>query len=252
MLSIQNLTVNHGTLTALSDVSVSIQAGQWLMIAGANGAGKSTFVHAIAQSVPYQGIIRYQGRDIKTMRPNEIAREIAFLSQRHQVNYAFTVEEVVTLGRFAHRQGFFSATDAQGERKVHAALEMTGMLALKDQSMLTLSGGEVQRTFLAQVFAQDPNLIILDEPTNHLDLKYQKQTFELIQEWITQPNRAAVSVVHDIGMARAFGTHAMLLERGKMIAYGDNRTVLSRNNLMNAYGMDVEGWMRTIFAQWEA
>ena len=72
--------------------------------------------------------------------------------------------------------------------------------------MLTLSGGELQRTFLAQVLAQDPKLLLLDEPTNHLDLIYQKQIFALIGSWLREPGRAVVSVVHDLSLARSFGT----------------------------------------------
>ena len=135
--------------------------------------------------------------------------------------------------------------------KVQAALEMTGMLPFRHQSVLTLSGGELQRTFLAQIFAQDPNLILLDEPTNHLDLKYQKETFGLIDAWVKQPGRAALSVVHDISLARAYGTHAMLLHQGRLVAYGGNREVLSRPNLEAVYAMDVHGWMREILTQWE-
>jgi len=251
MLKIQHLAVRYGSLTVLDDINLTLEAGQWLMVAGPNGAGKSTLIHAISRGVPYRGEVYYRGRNIKEMRPLSLAREIGVLAQSHQVGYAFTVEEVVNLGRYAHRKGRLSFTDEQGEEKVHAALEMTGMSPLKRQSVLTLSGGELQRTFLAQVFAQDPNLILLDEPANHLDLKYQKQMFELISAWVRQPGRAVLSVVHDISLARAYGTRAMLLNQGKMVANGDNREVLSRENLEAVYAMDVHGWMREMLAQWE-
>lgn len=252
MLQVGNLTVRHHTLTALDSLSFILHAGEWLMVAGPNGAGKSTLVQAIAQSVAYEGTILYRQRNIQSMRPHLRAREIGFLAQSHQVGYAFTVEEVVNLGRYAHRQGFFAQTDPAGERRVADALAMTGMLALKDQSVLTLSGGELQRTFLAQIFAQNPNLLILDEPTNHLDLKYQKQMFEMIGQWLQQPDRAAISVVHDINLARAFGTHALLLDGGKRVAFGENRAVLSRDHLQAVYGMDVQGWMCKLLTQWDA
>jgi len=251
MLNVRGLTVRYGSLTVLDDISFSLGAGQWLMVAGPNGAGKSTLIHSISKGIPYRGEIFYQDRNIKDIRPLPLAREMGVLSQSHQVGYAFTVEEVVNLGRYAHRKGRLSFTDDQGEKKVNAALEMTGMSPLRRQSVLTLSGGELQRTFLAQVFAQDPNLILLDEPANHLDLKYQKQTFELIDTWVKQPGRAAISVVHDISLARAYGTHAMLLNQGALVAYGENREVLSRENLESVYAMDVHGWMREMLEQWE-
>ena len=250
MLTVRNLTVRHGALTALDGLNFTLEEGQWLMVVGPNGAGKSTLVHAVAQSVPYQGEVLYRGRDVRAMRPSAMAREIGILSQSHQVGYAFTVEEVVTLGRYAHRRGLLSLPDEEGEQKVQAALDMTGMTPLRRQSVLTLSGGELQRTFLAQIFAQNPNLILLDEPTNHLDLPYQKRTFELIRQWLQKPGRAAVSVVHDVNLARAFGTHAMLLHQGKLVAFGNNRDVLSRENLQAVYGMDVQAWMCALLAQW--
>jgi len=251
MLNAKHITVRYGSLTVLNDVSFELNEGQWLMVAGPNGAGKSTLIHAISKGIHYQGEVYYQGKNVKAMRPAALAKEMGVLSQSHQVGYAFTVEEVVNLGRYAHRKGRLSFSDEEGQEKVDAALEMTGMSPQRRQSVLTLSGGELQRTFLAQVFAQDPNLILLDEPANHLDLKFQKQMFELIDIWVKQPGRAVISVVHDISLARAYGTHALLLHQGSLVAHGNNREVLSRENLQAVYAMDVHGWMREMLDQWK-
>ena len=115
---------------------------------------------------------------------------------------------------------------------------------------LTLSGGELQRTFLAQVLAQNPKLLLLDEPTNHLDLIYQKQIFALIGQWLQTPGRAVVSVVHDLSLARAFGTDALLMDSGRKIALGRANDVLTPANLDRVYGMDVAAWMRGLYSQW--
>lgn len=250
MLEVANLSVRYGSLQVLDSVSFALPAGQWLMVAGPNGAGKSTLLSAVAQGLSYSGTVRIDGRDAAKIRPLSLARELGVLSQTHQVGYAFTVEEVVNLGRYAYRRGRLSFSDGEGEDKVRLALEMTGMLPLRRHSVLTLSGGELQRTFLAQLFAQDPRLILLDEPANHLDLKYQKQMFDLIGEWAKQPGRAVVSVVHDIAMARSYGTCALLMDRGRQVALGGTREVLSPENLQRVYGMDVQGWMRDMLARW--
>lgn len=250
MLELERVTVRHGSRTVLRDVNLQLEDGDWLMVAGPNGAGKSTLIQAIAQGVAYEGAIRYRGHDLRAMRAAARSRRIGVLSQKHQVSYPFTVEEVVALGRFAHRRGMLFPRDEGGARMVCDALEMTGLADLRDHSVLTLSGGELQRTFLAQVFAQDPELIVLDEPTSYLDLKYQKRTFELIQTWLQTPGRAALSVVHDLSLARTFGTRAMLLHQGVVVACGCNRAVLNRQNLMAVYGMDVQGWMTTLLSQW--
>ena len=117
--------------------------------------------------------------------------------------------------------------------------------------MLTLSGGELQRTFLAQVFAQNPQVLILDEPANHLDLIYQKHIFSLVKDWLKEPGRAVLSVVHDLSLARRYGTHALLLHGGKCIAQGRMREVLTPENLDKVYGMDVYKWMRELLGQWD-
>ena len=117
--------------------------------------------------------------------------------------------------------------------------------------MLTLSGGELQRTFLAQLFAQNPRVLLLDEPTNHLDLVYQKQVFELIGAWLKTPGRAVASVVHDLSLARAYGSHALLLDAGKTRAYGEIADVFTPTHLDAAYDMDVSAWMHGLLNQWQ-
>ena len=117
--------------------------------------------------------------------------------------------------------------------------------------MLTLSGGELQRTFLAQIFAQNPQILILDEPTNHLDLVYQQRTFELINEWLKTPGRAVISVVHDLNLAKAYGTSVLLLNHGKTVSHGTPNEALSAETLMSVYNMDVQKWMKTMLSQWE-
>ena len=251
MLQGNHVTVRYGDHTVLHDVSFRLQAGQWLMLAGPNGAGKSTLIEAIAQGVPYTGSIELAGRDIRSLKPSQLAQRIGVLSQKNSVGYAYSVEEVVGLGRYAHRAGFLTGKRPEDTEKVEQALEMTGLTELRRASMLTLSGGEVQRVFLAQVFAQDPQILILDEPANHLDLNYQQQIFSLIREWLKKPERAVLSVVHDLSLARYYGTHAVLLDQGHCVAGGIIGEVLTSENLNRVYGMDVGAWMSGLLSQWK-
>ena len=251
MLKVENLTVAYGALTIVDRLSFGLQPGQWLMIVGPNGAGKSTLVNAISQGVGYTGSVLFNGADVARLRPAQLARKMGVLMQSHNVNYAFTVEDVVRLGRYAYTQGLFSGPGDEDLRKIEDALEQTGMAPLRRQSVLTLSGGELQRTFLAQLLAQDPQLLILDEPANHLDLQYQKQIFELVRDWITQTGRSVISVVHDLSLARAYGTQAMLMHHGKRVALGPVNDVLTRENLNEVYALDVFDWMHSLLAQWK-
>jgi len=251
MLEIQHVTVRYGDLTIVNNASVSVREGQWLMLAGPNGAGKSTLVGAISQGVPYTGSILYEGQNLTQMKPARIAQNIGILAQSHSVAYSFSVEEIVKLGRYSYSTGVFGTTSDEDQEKIDQALEMTGLLPLRNQSVMTLSGGELQRTFLAQIFAQDPNLLILDEPTNHLDLVFQKQIFELIGEWLKTPGRAVVSVVHDLSLARAYGSHALLLSQGTVVASGPIAAVLTRGHLQDVYGIDVYYWMQQMLSEWK-
>ena len=251
MLKAERVTVCCDGQVIVDDLSFALEAGQWLMLVGPNGAGKSTLIRAIAQGVPYTGSITLDGRDIRAYKPAQLAQRIGVLSQQHSVGYAYSVEEVVSLGRYAHTAGFLSGGDAEGKARVEEALEMTGLAHLRHASVLTLSGGELQRTFLAQVFAQNPQILMLDEPANHLDLVYQKHIFSLIGEWLKTPGRAVMSVVHDLSLARRYGTHALLMDHGQSVAQGTIPETLTKKNLQAVYGMDVFGWMREMYAQWQ-
>lgn len=251
LLDAKNLTVRYGNLTIVEDISFSLEEGQWLMLVGPNGAGKSTIVNAISQGTSYSGNVHYLGKDLKKYKSNELARHMGVLTQSHSVGYSFTVGEVVRLGRYAYAPGIFSSRHDEDETLVAEAMEMTGISPIANQSVLTLSGGELQRTFLAQLFAQNPRILILDEPTNHLDLVYQKQIFELIRNWLASHGGAVISVVHDLSLAKAYGTHALLLDKGKTLSFGSVDEVFTPTHLDKAYGINVQEWMLQMLSQWQ-
>ncbi|MBO4914717.1 MAG: ABC transporter ATP-binding protein [Oscillospiraceae bacterium] len=251
MLDVKGLSVRFGALEIVKGVNFSVDEGEWLMIVGPNGAGKSTIVSAISQGVAYSGEVLFRGKNVREFKPHMLARHIGVLSQNHSVGYAFSVEDVVRLGRYAYSPGVFSRRTDGDERAVSTALELTGLRELASQSVLTLSGGELQRAFLAQVFAQEPELLILDEPTNHLDLVYQKQIFSLIRRWCAEPGRAVISVVHDLSLARLYGSSAALLDNGRIAASGALSEVLTDSLLQKVYHMNVKEWMQSLLRQWE-
>lgn len=250
MLEVRNLSVRYGHAEILRDVSFSVAPGQWWMIVGPNGAGKSTIVRALAQNAPYTGTILLNGENARRLSPARRARDMGILMQNHALNYAFTVDQIVRLGRYAHG-GFLSSRAADDEARVDEALRLTGLTAQRHQSALTVSGGELQRAFLAQLMCQNPRLMVLDEPANHLDLKYQKEIFSLVRAWLNEPGRAVISVVHDLSMARALGTHALLISQGRVMALGRADQVLTNENLNAVYEMDVAAWMRGLLGQWQ-
>ncbi len=249
MLSVQGLGVRYRKSVALSDATFSLQSGQWLMVVGPNGAGKSTLLKAIAQTVSSVGQILLSGQDARHLSPRAFARLAATLPQQNPLGGAFRVREVVALGRYAHR-GFFSSGDPDGGEKIEEALSFCGLAGMEERSVLTLSGGELQRVFLARVFAQDAPLLMLDEPASHLDLAYQRMIFDLVHRWLLTPGRAVLSVVHDLQLARRYGSHALLMDQGAVRAFGAVEEALDAENLQAVYRMDVGDWLDWLHAPW--
>lgn len=249
MIEVKHLSVQYGNQPVLHDISFSVHSGEWLMITGPNGAGKSTMLEAIMQGIPHTGDVLLEHQPIQTLKPRERARRMGLLSQGYAAGYAFTVEEIVRLGRYAHHDalGGFHRED---EAAVEQALRETGTLKLRRHPISQVSGGEAQRAFLAQLFAQNPKLLLLDEPSSHLDLSYQKQIFELIQIWLRHEGRAVISVVHDLTIARKFGTRVMLLDHGRIAADDTPQQALTPSLLQKVYGMDVAGWMQEMYDNW--
>ena len=250
-LIVRDLSVRYGDLQILDRVSFTAPPGGWLMIIGPNGAGKSTIINAVSRSIPSGGTVLIDGKSLSAYRSRELARKIGVLAQNHYVGYDFTVEEVVGLGRYAYHSGLSAAGRSEADEAItEAALEKTGLTRYRHQSVKNLSGGELQRTFLAQLFAQDPDILLLDEPSNHLDPVYQKQIFAIVREWLSQGHRTVVSAMHDLSLARAFGTHGLLLRSGHVIAAGPIEEVCTPAALADVYGMDVSAWMRQIHGCW--
>lgn len=153
-LTAEHVSVLRGRTEIVHDVSFSVIDGQWLMICGPNGAGKSTLLSAVSQELPYTGLVTLDGTDLRRMKPRQLARRMAMLRQLSDLAYAYTVEEVVAMGRYAHR-GLLQA-DNGGAEAVERALQAVQLQDKRRQNILTLSGGERQRMLLAQVLCQEP------------------------------------------------------------------------------------------------
>ena len=196
MLEVSRLSVQFGQKKIVDGLSFTVEEGQWLMIVGPNGAGKSTALNAVTQGAPYTGRVLFAGQDVAKMKPALRAQAIGVLAQNHFVGYGFTVEEVVRLGRFAYAGGLFGRSQTEDREKVEQALTLAGLQDKRRQSVLTLSGGELQRTFLAQVLAQDPKLLLLDEPTSGLDPVVRDEVLDLLYDFMQDENHAILLSSH--------------------------------------------------------
>ncbi len=250
MLKVENISVKIAGNQILSDISFEIEEGDILMVIGPNGAGKTTLIKAIMNTVKHTGKAELKGKEVSKISPLALARQIGVLTQKNAQLFPYTVEEVVSLGRYAHQTGILGSLSPLDKEKIEESMNLTDIAHLKDRSILTLSGGELQRVFLAAVFAQDPDLLILDEPTNHLDLQYQISIFDTIRQWVKRENRGVIAVVHDLNCAFNYGTKALILNEGKVEAFGQVRDVLNRETLKRVYKVDVAQWMQTLLNYW--
>ena len=249
-LEARTLSVRRGGAALLSGVSFRLDAGGWLAVVGPNGAGKSTLLKALTGEWPSTGELLLDGQPVNAMKPRARARRIGLMEQGTFGQFAFTVEEIVRMGRYPYRQGIFHGGDPDEDAAVEDALALTGLTALRRRSALTLSGGEQQRCALAQALCLQPETLLLDEPTNHLDLNYQKELYQILDRWRQTPGRAVVTVLHDLSAARRFANQALLLSAGRPLACGAPADALSDSALQAAWGMDVAGWMRDISGVW--
>lgn len=251
MLEIHDLSIEIGGKKIVDSVSFRVEEGDRFMIVGPNGSGKTTLLRGLMQMVPSRGTVRLNGRDVRKLSPRQLAREAGVLTQKHSLEFAHTVHEVVSLGRYSCSRKLLPGLSGADREKIEEALAITGIEGLRNRSVLSLSGGELQRVFLAQLFAQDPGLLILDEPANHLDLQYQKMLFEIIRDWSKEKGKAVMAVVHDLNLALTYGTRALMMNEGTVFSQGTCEEVLKNGNLEQVYHMDVAQWMRMLLSRWK-
>jgi iron complex transport system ATP-binding protein len=156
----------------------------------------------------------------------------------------------VSFGRYIHKKGPFGRLDAEDDERIEEVLRQTGLNTVRSQSVLSLSGGELQRAFLAQLFCQDPDILIMDEPLNHLDISYQISIFDAVRRWANQPRKAVIAVMHDLSIAYAYGTKVLMMDDAGTFAYGDKREVLTPANLSKVYGQGVSEHMKALAGFW--
>ena len=126
------------------------------MVVGPNGAGKTTLFKGIMGVIPHEGRARLNNINIKEYKTKELAKKIGVLTQKHEPQFAYSVYDVVSIGRYSHQKGLLARLNSQDVQLIEDSLRLTGIYDIRNRSVLTLSGGELQRTYLAQVFAQDP------------------------------------------------------------------------------------------------
>ena len=237
MITISNLAMQFGGSVLFKQVDLQFVPGNCYGIIGANGAGKSTALNAVTQGVPYTGRVLFAGQDVAKMKPALRAQAIGVLAQNHFVGYGFTVEEVVRLGRFAYAGVLFGRSQTEDREKVEQALALAGLQDKRRQSVLTLSGGELQRTFLAQVLAQDPKLLLLDEHTAALDPRTAAKVLDLSDRIVQEHGLTTLMITHNMKDAIAHGNRLIMMDAGQVVVdvSGEEKKKLTVDDLLHQF-----------------
>lgn len=251
MLKVEKLSVKINNKRILDNIFFDLNENDILVIIGPNGSGKTTIVKSIMNDIKYTGNIKLKDKNIKTMCISDISKHIGVLMQNHTLEFDNTVYDIVSLGRYTYNKSMFANLDNEDKEKIKEAMELTDILHLRNSSIKNISGGELQRVFLALVLAQDPNILILDEPTNHLDLKHQIDIFNILKKWSLKEGKAIISIMHDLNLAYKYSTNALLIKEGSAVACGKMDEVLTKENLKDTYDIDVFEWMKLVLENWK-
>jgi iron complex transport system ATP-binding protein len=241
MLKIEQLTGGYSQTDIIKDVSFSVSRGEMFGILGPNGSGKSTLLKMVSGILPpYSGRISIKGKPLGSYRAKELARIIAVLPQHSSEAFAYSVKETVSLGRYAHQQGWFQTWSGKDEEIVWQVMEQTGVAMFADSLLHELSGGERQRVYLAQALAQEPEILLLDEPTNHLDLSYQKDLLDNLKGWTRDTGLTVISIFHDLNLAGLYCDRLLLLERGRIKSMDSPNEVLREEQIAQVYQTSIQ------------
>ena len=222
----------------LRDVNLRVPGGRLVGLLGPNGSGKTTLLRAMAGLVPFAGSIFLLGKPVADWRPKDLARRLAFVRQAVSLSFDFSVSELVLLGRSPHK-GWLGDYSSRDYEILYDAIEQVDLRGFEDRSVLSLSGGELQRVFLAQALVQEADVLLLDEPTAHLDVHYQFEFVELVQR-LVDSGRTAVTVFHDLEMAGRFADELIVVHRGHIAAAGSPSDVLTQQLIARVFRMDAE------------
>lgn len=240
VIKTKNINWSYNGTKVLDNVSIDIRFGTFTGILGPNGAGKTTLLKLILNLLQVEkDSILIRGTDIKTYSRKELARIEAYVPQSVRIDFNFTVEQVVMMGR----SPFLGRFEIESEKDMiiaEWAMKETGILKLKEKLITHLSGGELQRVVIARALTQEPIILALDEPTSHLDIHHQINILSILRTLAKREGLTIIAVLHDINHALEYCDNLFLLDKGKIINSGSPENVITPKVMKDVYNLDVK------------
>lgn len=236
ILELQNVSFAYGSRVVLDRIDLNVRCGETVGLVGPNGAGKSTLLRVASGILrPSAGLVSLDGQDARRMGSMARARVVALVRQSPVAPEGFSVLDVVLMGRNPHLQ-FMQWEGRRDMEAAYAAMEATDTSAFADRALASLSGGEMQRVFVARALAQAPAVLLLDEPTTHLDLGYQAELMDTIDRARRERNLAVLVAMHDITLAAQYCDRIAILGAGRVRSEGPPAVVLQPDLLSEVFG----------------
>lgn len=237
MMKMEQIGKSYGDKAILRAVNLDIAPGKFTAFIGPNGAGKSTLLSIMSRLlVKDEGILLIKGQEIEAWHSAALAKELTMLKQQIHFQVKFTVEELVAFGRFPYSQGRLTPED---RIKIDEALTYMDLQDFRHRLIDTLSGGQLQRVYIAMVLAQDTDIVLLDEPLNNLDIKQGISMMKTLRRLVAELEKTVVIVVHDINIASQFVDQMVCFKEGEIYCRGTPQEVMTEEVLSGLYDMNV-------------
>lgn len=240
IISVADLSFKYNNDEILKNINFEIEKGSFISILGPNGSGKTTLLKNICNLLePYNGSIFIDNEDIKDIKYKELAKEMAVVHQNDDLDFDFSVYDIVAMGRYPYLKRFQKESSHDFDIIKKAMID-TEVWNLKDKNIKEISGGEAQRVMVARALTQQPEILILDEPISHLDIKHQIGILSLCKKLNKENNITILMTIHDINLAGKYSDHIILINNGKIESIDTPKNVLTEENIEKVYGVEVE------------
>ncbi|AME09066.1 MULTISPECIES: ABC transporter ATP-binding protein [Gemella] len=250
IIEINNLSFKYNNDTVIfNNLSLAIEKGKITTLLGKNGCGKSTLIKILAKNLPYHsGSILLENKELKNYSLKQLASSLSIVYQKNETPKEITVYDMVSFARLPYQNIFFYRKTPEDIEKIDFALEQTNLTDYKDKRVDALSGGQLQRVYIAMCLAQSTDIIILDEPTTFLDIKYQKSIMTLVKELNARFGITIIMVLHDINQALTYSDNIIALHNG-MVVKQDKASEFYNTKLLNTiFDADIQIKDKTVIS----
>lgn len=236
---VKNLNWFFGEKEILHNVSLELERGKFYSIIGPNGSGKTTLLKNMSKLLETEeNSVFIENSDITKLKNREIAKRIACVPQNTNIDFNFSVLDVVLMGRSPYLRRFQSESETD-VNIVKKAMLSTNTWHLREKGINEISGGERQRVIVARALAQETNIMLLDEPVSQLDIHHQVDLMDTIRSLIDTCGLTVVAVLHDLNIAAQYSDYLILLNGGRIVSQGSPQHVLTEDNLEKVYNLKV-------------